>query len=246
MIMPLQPSSGADRVPSGSRIGTPPHVVTALVMLSAAACASPGTPGTGSACVSDRAPHDASIEEVVDSAALAVGLEQFWQGGAGLTLSIVSYDSLGVPRASAMSATHSNDEREGIAELVKTHSIADGEPGSAFHLVLGDSRGPAPYRARRLRSCAPEMLNREFIAERLQEESRRLGTPINVQSLVAVEVGRDGGIADVRLMRGSGNIQADQVALRVARETTWRPAMWEGIPISGVWGQFPVTFRSRR
>jgi TonB family protein len=212
-----------------------------------AACATSGSPRNGSACVSDRAPHEASIEEVVDSTTLAAALEEFWAGGAGLTLAIVSYDSVGaLGGVNTISAVHTGAERRRIAEVVQDLSTVDGEPDSRVQLVLGDSRGPAPYRVRELRSCAPEMLNRDFIAERFREESRRLQRPINVQVLVAVEVQRDARVSDVRLMRGTGDFDADSIAVSVARETTWRPAMWEGIPVGPVWGQFPVTFRSAR
>lgn len=209
-------------------------------------CATSGSPRNSPACVSERAPHEASIEEVVDSAALAAALDDVWRSGAGLTLAIVRYDSLGaLGPISTLSATHTSQERDRIAELVEQVSRPEAEAGSRFDLVLGDSRGPAPYRSRPFRACAPEMLNREFIAERLSEESRRLQLPINVQALVAVEVQSDASISDVRLMRGSGDTQADRIALSVARETTWRPGMWEGIPVGPIWGQFPVTFRSR-
>lgn len=219
-------------------------VVSAGLAAAFAACATSGSRPTDLTCVSERTPHDASIAEAVDSTALAAALPEFWMGNAGLTLATLLYDSLGaLDRVTVIAATRTGGDRDRMAEVVRRLSKAEGEPGGHFQLVLGDSRGPAPYRAHELKVCPPEILNRDFIARRLNEESRRLQPPINVQPLVSIEVQSDGSVSQVWLARRSGDSQVDRIALSVAREATWRPGTLEGMPFGPITIQFPVTFR---
>jgi TonB family protein len=202
-----------------------------LVVATSWGCASAAGQRVGE-CRSQLLRDERSLNEAGDSVAMSRGVEGLWHDGAGLTLATLVYDSSGA-FDTARIVTESFDD-------AAAHSEAEAD--ERVHMVLGDEVGPGVRRVPRLRGCAPEMLNREAITERLVEESRRLRRRYQLVVKLQVQVADDGRVTEVRIDEGSGDAEVDRAAVWVARSMRFRPTIIEGIPVGGDWAAFPVTF----
>ncbi len=166
---------------------------------------------------------------------------------AGLVLARVSYDSVAVlDTVRVWSAELSETSLSLLRSVVANSARSNLTPDERIYVVLGDSTaGPAVRRVSRFVTCAPALLERTNISNRIEVEARRLGISERLSVSVLVFVKADGSVGDVRIAESSGNGQADLAAGRVLLSARFRPAAMEGIKVP-VWARFPVTFTPRR
>jgi len=207
-------------------------------------CATGGV-GGAQACRSDLTPHDRSLNELADSAALQERLESIWEPVNGLVLGWIRFDSTGAKdtvgiRTESLSETQRNEVRRALSFVVLS------SPGrkDGTNIFLGDEDGPAVRRLARVQACKPEILNRETLSRAIEEEGRRLDIRDRREVILNALVLPDGAVGEVQVHRSSGDPQIDFLAVRAFRSAEFSPALIEGIRVQ-VWTQFPVVFRPR-
>ena len=233
----------------GSGLASMPHLprlpaLLATVLLGAG-CASSGSGSTGSACTSDLARHERSLDEVLDSAALVRGLAGLWGPGDGLTVASIVFDSAGGPDTTAVVSSASEVERNALAREIQRHARPGAAAGDQVDLFLGNGRGLAPRRVPELQRCPPEMRNRDMVARMLVQEAETLDILATTTVHLLAMVREDGTVDEVRIERSSSNFEVDAAAVGIMRRTMFESARVEGIPIR-VWVSFPVTFQLSR
>ena len=209
--------------------------------ISLVACASAGLPSPGE-CRSDLPPHELSLTESVDSASLQSDLEKSWEPVEGLVLGWVRYDSVGsLDGVGLRTASLTEPAQDRIGTLLRSSANHDGPRSVTINLFVGDERGPAVRRVARLRSCRPEVLNKDHLARRINEVGRQLGLQTRSSVTMRVEVKEDGSIGEVRVSQSSGNQPFDLAVADVVRSAAVSPGVIEGIPVR-VWIQLPFIF----
>ena len=222
-----------------------PSLSFAVAVLTTAACASSSGGPTASTCTSDLSPDARSLTDVVDSVGLSVALRELWDPSAGLTLAVITYDSTGsVDSTTVLSASLPAEAKDQLAAGIRQYSRV-GQIAERVNLLIGDDAGPSLRRVREFRACPPEMLDREGLERVMEREAATLSlTGTSIVRLRAL-IGLDGRVEEVRIERGSSNVEVDAAAVRVMRSASFRPARVGGIP-TRVWVNFPVTFRAVR
>ena len=216
-----------------------------LVLITASvgtACASAGGAPSGSSCTSDLARHERSLDEVVDSVALVRGLAGLWRPQGSLAFAYLPFDSAGRPDSASVIASIPEGERDALGRVILRHARSGALTAERVDLFIGDDQGLAPRRVRELRTCPPEILNRDIVARMLVQEASRLDILATTVVRLYALVEEDGSVGEVRIDRGSSNFDVDAAAVGVIRRTVFEPGRVEGIP-TPVWASFPVTFR---
>ena len=216
----------------------------AIVGMSGCATSAGGSPGT--ACRSDLANGPASLSESVDSAALLEDLTATWLAASGLTVATVPYDSLGsLSTVRVISEFLPEDAEDELGQTLARYARPIGTPNALVELFVGDEAGPNPRRVRELRRCAPQLVNRDFLADALASAAETL--PLDTRTTVRLYalVLENGNVADVRIDQPSRNPTVDEAAMGVMYLATFTPALVEGMPTT-TWVNFPVTFQVRR
>lgn len=202
-----------------------------------------GSGGSG-ACRTDLSPSEAPLAAVLDSAALQTRIAERWPPQAGRVVARVGgLTDGGADTARVWAATLDHQQQAEIRDAL-TSSAAHGQE-EVVSLFIGDDAGPAVRRVDGLRTCAPSIINRVVLAERISIEADGLSIPSPMTVRVLVFVQRTGVVEEVRIDESSGDTNVDVAAARVFRGITFRPAQMEGIPVP-VWAAFPVNFSPRR
>jgi TonB family protein len=210
-------------------------------LVTTSACASSG--GGGSAdCRSALLPHPASMNSVVDSAGFQQRLAEGWPQGSGRVFARLSGPS---EEATSRTAVYSDgltpDQESQIGDVLAELSLLPAGSDERAYFVVGNDAGPTVRRVERFGQCAPRILNRTTLAERIGIEANGLNIRSRMSVRLFVRVGEDGVVDEVRVDETSGDIDVDLAAARVFRGVRFAPARVEGIP-TRVWAAFPVTF----
>ncbi len=216
----------------------------AALVLGATAAACAAGSGGSSGCSASLSPSPNSLAEVLDSAALQGRIAEVWPAHSGRVVARVGGRSEGVAdSARVWAATLDDQQRAQVRAALMSSEAHGGE--EVVSVFVGDEDGPALRRVDRLRGCAPSMIHRDALTERISIEAQGLDirSPMTVRVLVFVE--RTGIVEEVRIDESSGDRAVDLAAARVFRGITFRPAQMAGIPVP-VWAAFPVNFSPRR
>ena len=205
-------------------------------------CAS-GSGGSG-ACRTDLAPSEAALTGVLDSAALQTRIAESWPPQSGRVVARVGGRTDGAADTARVWAATLDDQQRAEIRDALASSAAHGRE-EVVSLFIGDEAGPAVRRVDGLRTCAPSIINRVVLAERISIEADGLNIPGPMTVRVLVFVQRTGIVEEVRIDESSGDTSVDLAAARVFRGVTFSPAQMEGIPVP-VWAAFPVNFSPRR
>jgi TonB family protein len=210
-------------------------------LLATSACASSG-PGSGTTCTSALAPHAASANAVVDSAAAQQRLaEGWWEGSGRVFASLRGPAEKGPSRSTVYSEGLTPDQESQIGDVLEELSRIPVGSDERAYFVIGNAAGPTVRRIERLGQCAPRIINRTILTERIAIEANGLNITRRMVVRLFVRVGEDGVVDEVRVDESSGDVDVDLAAARVFRGVTFAPAQVEGIP-TRVWAALPVNF----
>jgi TonB family protein len=213
-------------------------ITTTLLLM--AGCASTGRPGPSS-CTSDLRPHGRSLLEAIDSTTLQQAASAAWQPGYGLVLATLVYDSAGErERITVLADSLPQAHRARLEQLLTGNSRSQALSGLRVDLLLGDDTGPILRRVSRFASCAPTILQRQWLAQQIQMEARRLSVQRPLTVILMVHVQGDGTPGTINIDGSSGDPAFDQAAVGVMRRAAFTPGMIEGIPVV-VWARFPIS-----
>ena len=218
--------------------------VPILMLVSTSACATGGA-RSSSACSSDLTPSPSSVSAVLDSAAVASGLQAVLAARTDLVLATVTAARDDGPRSGQIFAEGLEDsDRTRIREILEASNRLEEGSDERVRLVLRDEAGIRVRRVDRFAQCAPRIRNRPTLQRRIAAEAAGLNIREQMVVRIFAFVGEDGVVGEVRIDESSGDPSVDLAAARVFRGVTFTPAVIEGIT-APVWVAFPVTFTPR-
>lgn len=210
-----------------------------------AACATTGL-GASDSCRSALAPHEESLNELVDSASLQQSAADLLGAVDGLVLGWIQYDSLGaLSRTGVRTESLTEVERNELEIALSATARPSAAPGTRASLFIGDRGFIAVRRVARFQACRPVIRNQEGLSEELEREGRRLGLSRRREVVLRFLVLEDGIVGEVRIQRSSGDHQFDVAASNVLKKTRFTPARIEGIRVQ-VWTQLPLAYANPR
>lgn len=220
------------------------HMTLLLIGLFGWGCASAG--GSGSlACTSDLLASVSPLNEVLDSASAHGLVHAFWPPGTGLVVAQMGGVSDGQPDSLRVWSETLTDQQKAELQRIVRSAARELPRGTApVPIFIGDKDGPSLRRLDRLAMCAPVVLNKSVLEDRIAAEAEGLDIEDRSVVQVAVFVARSGLIGEVRVQESSGDVNLDLAAARVFRGVRFKPALVEGMAVP-VWAAFPITIAPR-
>ena len=128
---------------------------------------------------------------------------------------------------------------------LELYAAEEGERRATLYVRL-DSLPEAPPAPGFVTECLPRLRNARIIRERLGSLSRRIGNYVDLRVELRLVLSRDGEIAFAEVMRTSGNREADEEVLELARRMEFAIPVLQGVPMD-VWIEQPmILYGSRR
>ena len=148
--------------------------VPILMLVSTSACATGGA-RSSSACSSDLTPSPSSVSAVLDSAAVASGLQAVLAARTDLVLATVTAARDDGPRSGQIFAEGLEDsDRTRIREILEASNRLEEGSDERVRLVLRDEAGIRVRRVDRFAQCAPRIRNRPTLQRRIAAEAAGL------------------------------------------------------------------------
>ena len=184
-----------------------------------------------------------AVDEIVDSAGLHEAVARLWattQAGPGRALFTIplGVDSTGVRKSPTVIEDDLDIElaAEVVAMVVNHLREPQTSGGRARLEVYGDS---APrFRAGATETCMPVMRNRSHIKLRLESYANSINE--TGSAFVYVFINTQGRVMNAELKTSSGVKVIDQIALAMAYEMQFLPALNDRLPVP-VWVSLPVS-----
>jgi TonB family protein len=126
--------------------------------------------------------------------------------------------------------------KEELSELSKKEEVVPKDMGKP---KLPDTTGIPLGKGHVFPREGPEVIRFDPENER-SKIANKLG--VEGQAILKVFVNREGGVGEVKIYQSSGHASLDTVAIRIAKDMRFKPALHREKPV-GVWISIPVPFR---